>query len=92
MVAGLRSLLRQVPGCDTPCFERAEDWFEHAARWGATNVESMVRLGLSDNLVASLALPPKGEEEIGRRLRTVSTTVLGPAPEAAQRVVLHTEL
>ena len=76
LVAGLRSLLNDVPGCDSPCLERAEDWFEQAERWGATNVASMVRLSLQDNFVVSLTLSANGQAEIHRRLSTVKTTLV----------------
>ena len=75
LVAGLRSALAGVPGCDAPCLERAEDWFEQAERWGAHDVRSMVRLGLADSFVGALALAAPGESEVRRRLSTVSTTV-----------------
>jgi hypothetical protein len=75
LVAGLRSLLADVPGCDTPCLERGEDWFEQAAKWGATSVVSMVRLGLIDSFVGALTIPPHGEAEVRRRLSEVTTTL-----------------
>ena len=76
LVAGLRSLLVDVPGCGAPCQERAEDWFEQAERWGATNVVSMVRLGLSENFLAALAVAPSSTEAIRLRLSTVKTTIV----------------
>ena len=85
LVAGLRSLLSGLEGCDAPCFERAEDWFEQAAKWGARCVASMVRLGLADSFVGALALGREGEAEVRRRLSTVKTTV---TPEPKQ----HDEL
>ena len=57
LVAGLRSLLLNVPDCDTPCLERGEDWFEQGMKWGASSVTSMVRLGYVDAFVGALALP-----------------------------------
>ena len=82
LVAGLRSTISGIEGCDAPCFERAEDWFEQAQRWGAHDIVSMVRLGLVESFVGALTLPPDGEAEIRRRLGAVSTTL---SPE-------HTEL
>ena len=75
LVAGLRGLLRDIPRCSAACMERAEDWFEQAERWGATSVESMVRLALADNFVNALALPPESAAEVTARLRTVQTTI-----------------
>ena len=75
LVAGLRSLLRSLDGCDASCLERGEDWFEQARKWGASSVQSMVRLGLIDSFVGALALPARAEEEVRRRLSLVSTVV-----------------
>ena len=55
--------------------ERAEDWFEQANRWGATSVESMVRLELQNSLVRTLDLSAAAEEEVWRRLAKVDTTL-----------------
>lgn len=74
LVAGLRSLL-DMPGCNAACGERAEDWFEQAARWGATSVESMVRLGLTDPFVAALAIEAEYSDEVRRRLAKVNTAL-----------------
>ena len=59
LVAGLRSLLSDLLGCDTPCKERGEDWFEQGRKWGAHSVQSMARLGLIDSFVGALDLPPE---------------------------------
>ena len=75
LVAGLRGLLRDVPGCHAACVERAEDWFEQAVRWGATSVESMVRLQLADHFLSSLSLIEEGETVVSRRLSKVGTTL-----------------
>ena len=75
LVAGLRSLLLNVPGCDTPCLERGEDWFEQGMKWGASSVTSMVRLGYVDAFVGALALPPEGDAEVRRRCSEVVTTL-----------------
>ena len=74
LAAGLRALLLDT-ACDVPCRERAEDWFEQAAKWGAHNVVSMVRLGLEDNFLGALALSEDNLRELRRRLSKVSTTL-----------------
>ena len=81
LVAGLRSLLSALDGCDAACLERGEDWFEQGVKWGASSVASMVRLGLQESFVGALSLPTEGADEVRRRLRTISTTV---APEHSE--------
>ena len=81
LVAGLRKLLTDVPGCHAPCVERAEDWFEQARRWGASSVESMVRLGLVQNFASSLALDPEAEDIVLHRLSQVPTVLAPKAPK-----------
>lgn len=77
LVGGLRSLLDGIEGCGAPCCERAEDWFEHAAKWGATNVVDVVRLELVDLFVGALALGHRAAEEMVReRLAHISTTIV----------------
>eukprot|EP00966_Prymnesium_polylepis_P273508 6317983-Prymnesium_polylepis.2 len=78
LVAGLRGLLENS-GCDTPCRERAEDWFEQAHKWGADSVVSMVRLGLEEGFLRALALPPGDISVLRERLKHVPTTVVPKA-------------
>jgi len=82
-VAGLRALLDGVEGCGAPCRERAEDWLEQAAGWGAAGIEDVVRLELSEQLVVSLALPEggSGQQAVRERLARVDTTVVAPHDE-----------
>ena len=75
LVAGLRSTLTGVLGCNAACLERAEDWFEQAGKWGAHSVQSMVRLGLTDSFVGALALDDIGSREVRHRLSMVPTTL-----------------
>lgn len=96
LVAGLRSTLSGVPGCDAACLERGEDWFEQATRWGADSVTDMVRLGLVDSFAGALALSSAGEAEVRRRLSSVSTTLRpqsnDESPTSRSRRVAHDEL